>query len=53
MEGVREAWTDERLDDLNLRLPKEFHLLVRILLVQWIAMIIGFVATIATVLLSN
>jgi hypothetical protein len=53
MAGMREAWTDDRLDDLKDRLPKEFHTLIRLVFVQWGLMIIGFAATIVTVLLST
>ncbi len=53
MAAVREAWTDERLDDLNGRVDEEFRALVRLLLVYWAAMIVGFAGTIATILIQT
>jgi hypothetical protein len=71
MESVRDAWTDERLDDLNHRVDEGFKEMreefraarsemgamgrthLQLLLGSWVSMMVGFAATIATVLLHS
>jgi hypothetical protein len=71
MYEMREAWTDERLDDLNTRVTEGFgemreefravrgemaalnRTLLQIVLGSWATMMLGFAATIATILLHT
>lgn len=57
MKGVREAWTDERLDDLNRRVDggftemrTEFRAVRREMMAGLVAMVVGFGTTIAVIL---
>jgi hypothetical protein len=60
MGAVREAWTDERLDDLNTRVGDGFRemradnrTLLEITIGLFSTSIVGFAVTIATVLLRT